>query len=246
MEDLGFVCAEGANVADFLTGVTIPTEREIRPGYEHQYPQDASAILACYEKLPIHGLMTKEAKEYPSLPITRENTEAFQRSADADKHPGLPKNSSLTTNFRTQVQACVFRQYQITWGDKSTFIIKQVSTLVQALLAGSLFYNASNDSAGLFIKGGALFFYLLLNALLSVSEVVDSFAGHPVLLKHKAFAFSHPSAFCIAKIAADILVIIFQISIFSIVLYFMVGLTMSASAFSTYWIVLFAGTMVSS
>ncbi len=135
------------------------------------------------------------------------------------------------------------RQYQILWGDKATFIIKQASTLAQALITGSLFYNAPNNSAGLFIKSGALFFALLFNSLLAMSEVTDSFTGRPVLAKHKSFALYHPAAFCIAQIAADIPVLLVQVSQFSIVLYFMVGLKMDAGSFFTFWVVVFATTM---
>src|ERR1700733_10717118 len=39
MEELGFVCNDGANVADYLTGVTVPTERKIREGFEATYPR---------------------------------------------------------------------------------------------------------------------------------------------------------------------------------------------------------------
>lgn len=67
--------------------------------------------------------------------------------------------------------------------------------------------------------------------------------SRPVLAKHRAFALYHPAAFCIAQIVADIPVILFQITHFGVVLYFMVGLTTSAAAFFTYWIVLFATTM---
>ena len=143
----------------------------------------------------------------------------------------------------TQVKACVIRQYQIIWGDKATFIIKQLSTLAQALIAGSLFYNAPANSSGLFVKSGALFLSLLFNALLAMSEVTDSFSGRPVLAKHKAFAFYHPAAFCIAQIAADIPVLLVQVSHFSLVMYFMVGLRQDAGAFFTYWILIFAATM---
>ena len=65
-----------------------------------------------------------------------------------DQEKGLPKNSPMTVGFVQQVKACVIRQYQILWGDKATFVIKQVSTIVQALIAGSLFYNAPPTSAG--------------------------------------------------------------------------------------------------
>lgn len=79
-----------------------------------------------------------------------------------------------------------------------------------------------------------------------MSEVTDSFSGRPVLVKHKGYAYFHPSAFCAAQITADIPVLLFQISIFSLVVYFMVGLEMSAGAFFTYWIIVFATTMVRS
>ena len=81
--------------------------------------------------------------------------------------------------------------------------------------------------------------------MLAMSEVVDSFTGRPMIVLDNEFAFAHPSAFAIAQIAADIPVLLIQISTFSLIIYFMVGLTMSAASFFTYWIVIFAATMVS-
>ncbi|KAH8671687.1 ABC-2 type transporter-domain-containing protein [Xylariales sp. PMI_506] len=243
MEDLGFVCSDGANVADFLTGVTVPTEREVRPERLSSFPRTASALRAEYEKSSIYTQATAEEHEYPTSEVAKDKTRLFQEGVAGEKHPQLPAGSPLTVNFLEQVKACVIRQYQILWGDKASFIIKQGSTLAQALIAGSLFYNAPDNSGGLFLKSGALFFSLLYNCLLSMAEVTESFSGRPVLVKHKHFAYFHPAAFCIAQIAADIPVLLFQISIFSIVLYFMVGLTATASAFFTYWVLLLATTM---
>ena len=242
MEGLGFVCADGANVGDFLTGVTVPTERRIRDGFEAKFPRTADEIRAEYEKSDIKRNMEAEYN-YPDTDEAKTATGDFEIAIRHDKHKSLPKSSPLTVSFYAQVYAAVIRQYQIIWGDKATFIIKQVSTLAQALIAGSLFYNAPNTSSGLFIKSGALFLSLLFNALLAMSEVTDSFSGRPVLAKHKAFAFYHPAAFCIAQIAADIPVLLLQISHFSIVLYFMVGFKHDAGTFFTYWAMLFATTM---
>ncbi|KAF4872164.1 Protein SNQ2 [Colletotrichum siamense] len=242
MEKLGFICSDGANVADFLTGVTVPTERAIRPGFEKTFPRTATALRAEYEKSDIYPRMIAEYN-FPTTEAAKEKTKLFEQGVANEKHKQLPANSALTTSFMTQVGACIQRQYQIIWGDKATFIITQVSTLVQALIAGSLFYNAPNNSGGLFSKGGALFFALLFNSLLSMSEVTNSFTGRPVLIKHKSFAYYHPAAFCIAQVAADIPVLIFQVSVFSVVLYFMVGLKLTASAFFTFWVVVFATTM---
>ncbi|PNY27563.1 Brefeldin A resistance protein [Tolypocladium capitatum] len=236
MEGLGFICDDGANVADYLTGVTVPTERRVRTELELTFPRTADAIRARYEASPIHEQMKAEYG-YPSSDEAKEKTKLFRDGVAMEKHKGLPAESPMTVGFAGQVRACVTRQHQILWGDRASFLIKQVSTVSQALIAGSLFYNAPATSAGLFIKSGACFFALLFNTLLAMAEVTESFTCRPVLLKHKSFAFFHPAAFCIAQITADIPVILFQVSIFSVILYFMVGLTMSADAFFTFWVV---------
>lgn len=243
MEEAGFLCREGSNVADFLTGVTVPKERKVREGWENRFPRNKDALREVYEKSPIHAKMITEY-DYPTTEIARQRTEECKQGVAFETSDHLPKNSPFTVSFPNQVKACVIRQYQILWGDKASFIIKQVATLIQALIAGSLFYSASENSDGLFVKSGALFFSLLYNSLLAMSEVTDSFSGRPVLLKHKGFAYFHPAAFCIAQIAADIPVLLFQVSVFSIVIYFMVGLTMSAGLFFTYWILVFSTAMV--
>ncbi|KAJ5084892.1 hypothetical protein NUU61_009471 [Penicillium alfredii] len=242
MEEAGFICREGSNVADFLTGVTVPTERRIREGYENRFPRNAEALRAQYEASPIHEQMIAEYN-YPDSDLARQRTQDFKDGVAFETSNQLPKHSPFTVSFTEQIKACIVRQYQILWGDKATFIIKQVATLIQALIAGSLFYNAPNNSGGLFIKSGALFFSLLYHSLLAMSEVTDSFSGRPVLIKHKGFALFHPAAFCLAQLTADIPVLLFQISMFALVVYFMVGLTMSAATFFTYWIMVFAVTM---
>lgn len=198
METLGFICDDSANVADFLTGVTVPTERRIRPEMEMQFPRTADAIRERYQATDIRKDMESEYS-FPSSDIANTQTEDFKIAIQYDKHPSLPKKSPLTVGFLEQVKACVKRQYQILWGDKATFLIKQGSTFAQALIAGSLFYNAPDNSGGLFLKGGALFLALLYNSLLAMSEVTESFSGRPVLAKHKGFALFHPAAFCFAQ-----------------------------------------------
>lgn len=242
MEGLGFICDDGANVADFMTGVTVPTERKIRDDFESKYPRTGDDIRTAYKKSPICTQMQTEY-DYPMTDAAKLDTYTFCDTIQSEKHKSLPRTSQRTVSFRAQVRAAVTRQYQIIRGDKATFFIKQTSTLAQALVSGSLFYKAPADSTGLFSKSGALFLALLFNSLLAMSEVTSSFMGRPVLAKHKRFALYHPAAFCIAQIAADIPILLFQVSHFSLVLYFMVGLKMEAVAFFTFWGIVFATTM---
>ena len=243
MEEQGFDCVDGANVADYLTGVVVPSERKIKAGFENKFPRTAEDIRAAYEKSEIKSNMEKEY-DFPNSDDAKRHTEEFQISIKQQQGKHLPKGSPLTVSFNDQVRACVKRQWQIISSDKLTFGIKQATVFIQALVAGSLFYQAPNNSSGLFVKGGALFISLLFNSLLSLSEVTDSFTGRPVLAKHKAFAFYHPAAFCIAQIITDIPVLLFQVSHFTIVVYFMAGLKVDAGAFFFYWLIIFTSTMV--
>jgi len=162
MESQGFLCRDGANVADYLTGVTVPSERQIKPDFESRFPRNNIELEQTYKQTPIKARMDREL-DYPTTEEAKENTRLFCEAVSLDKAKHLPKSSPMTVSFGEQVKACVIRQYQIIWGDKATMIIKQGSTLVQALIAGSLFYNAPATSSGLFVKGGALFLALLYN-----------------------------------------------------------------------------------
>ncbi|KAH7113638.1 hypothetical protein B0J13DRAFT_458479, partial [Dactylonectria estremocensis] len=60
IESIGFICHHGANVADYLTGVTIPTERSICPEIESRFFRIADALRAQYEESPIYERIIAE------------------------------------------------------------------------------------------------------------------------------------------------------------------------------------------
>lgn len=242
MEEMGFLYTDGANIADYLTSVTVPTERQVRPDMENRFPRNANELRSHYEKTQLKRTMALEYN-YPNSPQAAEATKEFKEAVHLEKHPGLPAGSPLTVSFYTQVKSAIIRQYQLLWSDKATFLIPQCLNFVQALISGSLFYNAPHDSSGLAFKSGSLFFAVLLNALLSMSEVTGSFAARPVLAKHRGFALYHPAAYCFAQIAADIPLIAMQVTLFALPVYWMTGLKPTGEAFLTYWIITISVTM---
>ncbi|KAL2786105.1 ABC-2 type transporter-domain-containing protein [Aspergillus keveii] len=241
MESLGFGYTSGANVADYLTGVTVPTERMILPGFEGSFPQSHDELLAVYQKSTICQKMMIEY-DYPTTPVAEKRTNAFKESVALEKDKQLPKDSPLTTSFPHQLKACVIRQYQIIWGEKSTFFIRQFVSLAMALIVGSCFYNSPDTSAGIFTKGGAVFFSQVYQVTMAMAEVTGSFRGRPIVIKHKSFGYHHPAAYALAILAAELPVVLFQCTILTVVLYWMVGLKATAAAFFTFWIILIAIT----
>ncbi|KGO49411.1 CDR ABC transporter [Penicillium expansum] len=242
MEGLGFGYTDGANVSDYLTGITVPTERSILPGYEGSFPQNPDELLGIYQKSDICQNAMLEY-DYASTPLAQERTSAFQDSVAFEKNTSLPKGSPLTTAFHHQLKICIIRQYQIIWGEKSTFLIRQFVSLAMALIVGSCFYDSPDTSAGLFTKGGAVFFSHVYQVTMAMAEVTGAFRGRPILIKHKSFGYHHPAAYAIAILTAELPVVLFQCTIFSVVLYWMVGLKATAAAFFTFWIILIAITL---
>lgn len=128
------------------------------------------------------------------------------------------------------------RSFQIVWGDRASLVLRAVSAVIQALVCGSIFYNLSNSSESVFLRPGALFFGVLYFGLQSLAETTGAFFGRPILSRQKRFAFYRPTAYCISLVLVDIPVYMLQVTLFTIVLYFMCHFQFEAAKFFTYWI----------
>jgi len=222
--------------------VTTPAERQIRKGYESRFPGTGADIRMHYDNSIIKKDMDAEL-DYPETASTKNLTANFTDMVKREKHAGvLAKRSHYMVSFRSQLKATVRRQVQILRGDKTVLFVKQATNAIQALSVGALFYNAPDTSTGTFLRNGALFTAIVFNVFLAQSEVTDSFVGRAVLTKHRSLAFHHPAAWCFAQIITDIPIVLFQITAFSLPLYFMVGLTKSADVFFKFWFILISVT----
>ncbi|KAK4695338.1 ATP-binding cassette, subfamily G (WHITE), member 2, PDR, partial [Lecanoromycetidae sp. Uapishka_2] len=178
-EGLGFRRPQRWTTADFLTSVSDPHERQIREGYEHRIPRSAEQFEAAFKKSQlyetnIHDVETFEAE----AEVQRQERLAASTKATKEKNYTLP--------FHKQVWACTHRQVLVTLGDKQSLGGKWGGILFQALIVGSLFFNMPKTSAGVFERGGVMFFMLLFNALLALAELTSAFSSRPILLKHKS------------------------------------------------------------
>jgi ATP-binding cassette subfamily G (WHITE) protein 2 (SNQ2) len=156
-ESLGFGYTEGANVADMLTGVTVPKERKILPGFEERFPRTAREIRRAYLDSEIYQRMRKNM-DYPETEEAKRNTTDFIAAVKKTKNRTLGKRSPLTVSSWTQIQVLAKRQFRQIWGDKFLLYLRQANTIIQALIMGSLFYDMPVNSTGLFLRGGTIFF----------------------------------------------------------------------------------------
>lgn len=241
-EDLGFICPQGANIADFLTSVTVTTERIIQPGREDTVPSTPEEFESQYIESSIFQEQLSSMKPPEKLGYEAEDMMMAVASEKRKQH--VPRQQSVyTATIWDQIGACTLRQFQIMWGDKFSLVIKVSSATIQALVCGSLFYNLPEDSSSIFMRPGVLFFPVLYFLLESMSETTASFMGRPILSRQKRFGFYRPTAYCIANAITDIPVVVIQVTCFSLILYFMAALQMDTGRFFTFWIIVIAQTL---
>lgn len=242
-EDLGFVCPRGANVADFLTSVTVLTERETKPGFEQRVPTSPEEFEAAYKASDAYRHVCAAMQPPETLD---HQVDDLKMAVDREKRHRkwqLGPRGVYTAGLREQVVNCTHRQWQIMMGDRLSLFVKVASAIIQALVCGSLFYDLPSTSQSIFLRPGVLFFPVLYFLLESMSETTASFMGRPILVRHKRFGFYRPTAFCIANAITDIPIVMLQVTCFSLIIYFMSGLQMDAGKFFTFWIVVNASTI---
>lgn len=111
-EDMGFVCTEGANVADFLTSVAVPTERIVREGFEHMVPNLPEEFEERYKQSYIFARMTEHLSSVDGESLSAE-TEELKKAVQAEKARSMPLLSSgqsvYTVSLYRQTLACTQR-----------------------------------------------------------------------------------------------------------------------------------------
>ncbi|KAF2739693.1 hypothetical protein EJ04DRAFT_287234 [Polyplosphaeria fusca] len=223
-KSLGFVQPARWTTADFLTSVTDEHERNIKEGWEDRIPRSPAQFGQAFFKSEQHESNLAEIAEF------ERETERMIEERHAAKTKAT-KKKNFTLPFHKQVSACTHRQFLVMFGDKQSLTGKWGGILFQALIVGSLFYNLQPTAAGAFTRGGVLFFMLLFNALLALAELTAAFESRPILMKHKSFSFYRPAAYAIAQTVVDVPLVLVQVLIFDIVVYFMANLQRTASQF---------------
>lgn len=235
--DLGFECPERWTTADFLTSVTDKHERSIRKGYEDRIPRSAQDFASIYRKSEAYEKNLEDIRDYES------HLEAQRRERLENRSKKTAKKN-YTVSFPKQVMACAQRQLLVTVGDKASLIGKWGGIVFQGLIVGSLFFQLPDNVNGAFTRGGVIFFILLFNALLALAEQTAAFESKPILLKHKNFQFYRPAAYAIAQTAVDVPLVLIQVLLFDIIIYWMAGLAPTASQFFISVLTLWLVTMV--
>lgn len=241
-EGLGFLEKPRQTTPDYLTGCTDPFEREYKPGRsEKDVPSTPDDLAVAYKNSEIAAQTNSEMTEYYARMAEEKHVYDEFEAAVRESKRHAPKKSVYSIPFYLQMWALAKRQFLLKWQDKFGLTVSWVTSIVIAIITGTVWLNLPTTSDGAFTRGGVLFISLLFNAFQAFSELASTMLGRPIINKHRAFTFHRPSALWIAQIGVDLLFSSAQILVFSIIVYFMTGLVRDAGAFFIFVLMIITG-----
>ena len=244
-EDMGWYCPPRQTTGDFLTSVTNPQERKARDGYEHRVPKTADEFEAFWLKSPNHERVLQEIRDHEDE-MGEKPFDQFKERHEAMQTKYLSKKSPYVISVPMMIKLCGKRSYQRIMNDKTSTIAVIFSQIVMALIIGSIFYGTPSTTAAFFAKGSVLFFAILLNALVSIGEIVKLYEQRAIVEKHASYAFYRPWTEAMAGVVTDVPVKFMIAVAFNIILYFLAGLRADVSSFFIFFLFSFIATLTMS
>jgi ABC-type multidrug transport system ATPase subunit len=246
-EDMGFECRPHQTTADFLTAITDPTARRAKPGWEDRVPRAPEDFVKLWQSSPEYSKLRADIQDYhrefSDSNAAIANYEAYHSAIKSKRQrPG----SIYTVDLPTQFSANLKRAFRRFIGDRAFLGATAFSSIYMSLIMGSLFYNVTDTTSGFFSKGGALFFAILFNSLQTMGEIAMFYSQRPIIRRQYTYAMYHPFLDALASLVVEYPYKIVNVTVFDIVLYFMVGLKQTPDAFFTLWLVTYLATLVMS
>ncbi|KAI1331447.1 ABC-2 type transporter-domain-containing protein [Xylariaceae sp. FL0255] len=243
--DLGFECLDRQTTPDFLTAVTDPNERKFRPGFENKAPKTPEELEREFRNSANYQRLLKDVEEYEQYWEATEFADAkkFEGAVQESKSGNVSKKSSYTISFYRQVLACTKREFWLTFSDTATLWTKIWIIVSNGLIFGSVFYNTPSSTQGTFPRGGVLFFSIVFLGWLQLSELIKAVAGRAVVSRQKEYAFYRPSAIALARLITDFPILLVQVFLFGIPVYFLTNLDLEVGKFWIYLLFVYVSTL---
>ncbi|EEP76489.1 ATP-dependent permease PDR15 [Uncinocarpus reesii 1704] len=245
--EMGFECPDRQTTADFLTSITNPAERIIRPGFQDKVPHTPDEFAQRWKSSPERQALLDDIEEYNSeFPLGGEQLEKFQHSRSAEKSKSVRKSSPYTLSYGQQIKLCIWRGFNRLKGDMSMTLTSVIGNIVMSLIISSVFYNLPDDTSSFFGRGSLLFFAILMNGFASSLELLTLWQQRPIVEKHDKYALYHPSAEAISSMIVDLPSKAIVAIVFNLILYFMVNLRRTPGHFFIFFLFSISTTLTMS
>jgi len=242
-EGIGFAPKPRQTTPDYLTGCTDEFEREYAKGRgPENAPSTPGGLVEAFNKSEFAASVRQEMDDYRrEIEKQKQIYDDFQLAHKEAKRKHTSKKSVYSVPYYLQIWALMQRQFILKWQDRFTLTTSWVTSVVIAIVIGTVWLKQPETSAGAFTRGGVLFIAFLFNAFNAFGELAACFLGRGIVNKHRAYTFHRPSALWIGQLGVDVAFASVQIFVFSVIVYFMVGLVLNAGSFFTFYFIIVLG-----
>jgi len=237
-KSIGYLPYERQTTPDFLVACTDVHGRRLTPDFQGRIPHSAEEQEIAFRESEAGRANRAEVDAYVAEMQQRMDKSAqksYVGDTRAKRARHVSKRSPFLLSWPMQVRLAIKRRAQITMGDWMTLFITSFASTIQAILLGSLFYQLQLTQQGIFPRTGIMFFSLMYNSFLAMSEITVSYMQRPIVIRQSRYAMLRPSADALAVALLDIPIRLVTLTFFVIPLYFMAGLSYDAGKFFIFW-----------
>ncbi|GLA65890.1 hypothetical protein AtubIFM56815_009691, partial [Aspergillus tubingensis] len=231
-ERQGWYCDPHQSTAEFLTSITNPIERQPRRGMENRVPRTPKDFETYWCQSPEYQELQREMSGQKHIVGSHSRERLLDPKLDEEqKQIGKTQFGTQYPGIMLQVRLTTIRAFQRAWNERASAACKITVNFIIALLIGSMFYNTPATTAGFFSKGSVLFYLVMLNSFLPLTELSIQLSQRPVVEKHASFGFYYPMAESLAILLSEIPKNLLLVLVNTIVIYFMSNLRREPSQF---------------
>ncbi|KAF8743104.1 ABC transporter, partial [Rhizoctonia solani] len=245
MVSLGFRNMPRQTTADYLTGCTDPNERAFADGLmAANVPSTPDQLAQAFQQSKYWSMILAERQAMQAEWQGEENDPSgsqaqFLEANKEEKRKHVSRKDPHTVSFVSMVKTLVWRQWLLQIQDTFSIFTSFATSIIIAIVAGSVYLNLPLTAAGGFTRGGVIFLALLFNAFNAFSELPTMMGGRPILYKQLSYRFYRGSALSVAQTITDLPLSSIRVLLFSIIIYFMCGLDRNAGAFFTFYLFIY-------
>ncbi|KAF9875723.1 ABC-2 type transporter [Colletotrichum karsti] len=223
--DLGFECPARQTTPDFLTSMTAPSERVVRPGFEGRVPRTPDEFAACWKASQASNKLAAEIEQYKAdHPIDGVDAQAFRNQKQTVQAKNQRLKSPFILSYGQQVKLCLWRGFKLLKGSPGLTLFALIANSCTALIMSSLFYNLPNTTSSFQMRATVLFVAILANAFSSALEILTQYAQRPIVEKQRRYAFYHASAESFSSVLVDMPYKVLNTICYDLIIYFMTNL----------------------
>lgn len=187
-EEMGWLRESRQSSPDFLTAVTSPADRKVKPGFVARVPRSPDEFEHAWHSSNSYKTLQNEIRTLEEEALVYSAELMFRASRRAAQAKFMPAASPYTVKPWAQFHTCLNRAFLRSWNNKIPTLTTFIGQVIMGLVVGSLFYRLPGNTDGLFSTGSVLFFVLLLNTVVSITDIGMLYEQRPIVRKHVSYA----------------------------------------------------------